>query len=299
MCTLHFSVMRPPPGLRTHPCLCPCTMSRPDASPVLLLFVRDACRRVPAGLLGITPEVLASRLAEQGAIGPQDFERLGDWELQRVWPALRPLPSAVACALRDASPAWLERKAASLANLAAPPAKRPRLGGAAPVDSPTLALIRDSFSVIVLAREASQPPEARHLSAVIRVMAKATSPPAVFDIGNLPRQRAAALARRGVCEDAVWRIRMNSVWTEFNQWRVSAREYASALECWACACEWVAESRASDVQPPIARLCQAGRGAIMATSAAGAGRARYGLQGRRHLEAICHGCPFRASLVPC
>jgi hypothetical protein len=133
-------------------------MPRRDAPPALVCFVADVLRCLPP--IGLAPDVLASRLACEGAIGASDFIGASESELAAIWPSLGRLPAGVLRRICDCAPAWAQRPAVEVARAAVPPmAKRARVEPPRAHDEPvTLSLVRDSIMVIVMAKETRRPP---------------------------------------------------------------------------------------------------------------------------------------------
>jgi hypothetical protein len=71
-----------------------------------------------------------------------------------------------------------------------------------------------------------------HLATCLRVLQRASGPPVELNLPSGPRERLAALARSNVPGECVMTARLLAIWAELGQWRRSAAQKASAIECW-------------------------------------------------------------------
>jgi hypothetical protein len=175
-------------------------------------------------------------------------------ELRSVWPPLRDAPEpllvaitayaaewdSTACSFRDqvAGPVDAKRRRVTPLATHSPGGDMARARVTAQVTSaclkapPSDALVRDALSVLLLAREAGTPPVPSHLATCLRVLQRASGPPVEMNLPSGPRERLAALARSNVPGECVMTARLLAIWAELGQWRRSAAQKASAIECW-------------------------------------------------------------------
>ena len=90
------------------------------------------------------------------------------------------------------------------------------------------------------------------LACLLRLLGRATGPPAALGLPARPSEGGEALITAGMNTYRREMISLTAVWVEMGQWRKTAAQYASSVACWGLCCRSCDKGGA--VAPPATRV---------------------------------------------
>ena len=96
--------------------------------------------------------------------------------------------------------------------------------------------VRAALRELVQARERGCPPCPLRLACLLRLLGRATGPPAALGLPARPSEGGEALIAAGINSYRREMISLTAVWVEMGQWRKTAAQYASSVACWGLCC---------------------------------------------------------------